>query len=212
MSERIYTLLLRFYPSSFRQAYGDDALQLLRDRARDERGFISGLRLWLDILSDLAVSILRAHRSAPAAARVRCHDGVPLFLSLEDEALDPDSLLYGATATVLIYGVVLLLAQHAGVPLPIQALGPAQLSHYSEAATGASSSTTAGAANCPGEIELPPPPAPTDGVAPPPSPDSDFFRSQISTIVEGQLGLKLKAGTGPVEMLVIDHVDQASEN
>jgi uncharacterized protein (TIGR03435 family) len=40
----------------------------------------------------------------------------------------------------------------------------------------------------------------------------DFFSSQISTIVQDQLGLKLKAGEGPVEVLVIDHVEQPSEN
>ena len=145
MSERLYTLLLRLYPSSFRQAYGEDALQLLRDRARDERGFLSGLRLWLDVLSDLAVSNLRAYRGASAGAAARCYDGAPLFLSLEDEALDADSLLYGATATVLIYGVVLLLARHAGVPFPIQASGSSQPSSYSEDASGSSSSTAAGA-------------------------------------------------------------------
>jgi len=32
MSEKIYACLLRLYPANFRQAHGDDALQLFRDR------------------------------------------------------------------------------------------------------------------------------------------------------------------------------------
>lgn len=143
MSERLYTLLLRLYPPSFRQAHGEEALQLLRDRARDENGFLCGVRLWFDILGDLAISNLGTYRSAPTAAKARCYDGAPLFLSLEDESLDADSLLYGAAATVLVYGVVLLLARHAGVPLPIQASGPSQPSSYSEDASGSFSSTAA---------------------------------------------------------------------
>ena len=37
MSEKIYAWLLRLYPSRFREAYGDEAVQLFRDRARDEK-------------------------------------------------------------------------------------------------------------------------------------------------------------------------------
>jgi uncharacterized protein (TIGR03435 family) len=54
------------------------------------------------------------------------------------------------------------------------------------------------------------PPAREDGTRAPVPPD--FFSSQISTIVRDQLGLKLKAGNAPVEMLVIDHVEKPSEN
>jgi hypothetical protein len=45
MSERLFLLLLRLYPSSFRRAYGQEALQLFRDRARDQSGFCSTMRL-----------------------------------------------------------------------------------------------------------------------------------------------------------------------
>ncbi len=55
MFERIYDLLLKLYPEHFRQTYGDEALRLVRDRARDEKGLLSGLRLWLDLLLDLRV-------------------------------------------------------------------------------------------------------------------------------------------------------------
>ena len=64
MSEKIYAWLLRLYPSYFRRAYGEAALQLFRDRSRDERGVFTGLRLWLDLISDLAVSAPREYRRA----------------------------------------------------------------------------------------------------------------------------------------------------
>jgi hypothetical protein len=67
MSEKIYAWFLRRYPSRFREEYGDEALQLLRDRARDERGFFRTLRLWLDLLSDLAIAstaVFGQHSSA----------------------------------------------------------------------------------------------------------------------------------------------------
>jgi uncharacterized protein (TIGR03435 family) len=59
------------------------------------------------------------------------------------------------------------------------------------------------------QVELRPPPQENGAPAPI---TREFFSSQISTIVEEQLGLKLKAENGPVEMLVIDHVEQPSEN
>jgi uncharacterized protein (TIGR03435 family) len=40
----------------------------------------------------------------------------------------------------------------------------------------------------------------------------DFFTSQIFSIVRDQLGLRLRAAKGLVESLVIDHVEQPSEN
>ena len=45
MSEKIYAWLLRLYPSHFRKDYGGEALQLLRDRARNEKGFLP--TIWL---------------------------------------------------------------------------------------------------------------------------------------------------------------------
>ena len=94
MSEKIYTLLLRLYPSCFRQAYGEEALQLVRDRMRDERGAWRKLRLWVDLLVDLAISAPRQHlagrNSALAAAPAQGSvSGVPSFRILEDE---PDTI------------------------------------------------------------------------------------------------------------------------
>ncbi len=66
MSEKIYAWLLRLYPSQFREAYGSEALQLFRDRFRDETGFFRCLRLWFDLIVDLVISIPREYGYAEA--------------------------------------------------------------------------------------------------------------------------------------------------
>ncbi|HXE64989.1 MAG TPA: hypothetical protein VN519_15705 [Bryobacteraceae bacterium] len=65
MSEKLYILLLKLYPNHFRRAYGDEALRLVLDRARDENGFLHRLRLWFDLLVDLAISLPREFSKAP---------------------------------------------------------------------------------------------------------------------------------------------------
>src|SRR5436309_14244547 len=81
MSEKIYAWLLRLFPSRFREAYGEEALQLVRDRCRDDKGFLLRLRLWLDLLGDLALSVPRAYfRVQPELTSYAAHlrsDGVP---------------------------------------------------------------------------------------------------------------------------------------
>jgi hypothetical protein len=57
MSERIFALLLRLYPKPFREHYGAEYLQLSRERLRNETGAGRRLRLWFDLLVDLAVSL-----------------------------------------------------------------------------------------------------------------------------------------------------------
>ena len=121
MSERLYAWLLRLYPSSFQKAYGSDALLLFRDRARDEKGFLPTLRLWLDLLSDLAISVPRAYRAVPASLVIsraeHLSDGTPSFSSLEDETLSFGSLLYGGIASLTGYGFMLFLLSHGGRPI-----------------------------------------------------------------------------------------------
>ena len=46
MSEKMYIRLIRLYPPSFRKEYEEEALQLVRDRLRDEAGFFKRVRLW----------------------------------------------------------------------------------------------------------------------------------------------------------------------
>jgi hypothetical protein len=61
MSEKIYGWLLKLYPIRFRDDYGASAMQLFRDRLRAERGVFKRFRFWLDVVTDLAVSIPREH-------------------------------------------------------------------------------------------------------------------------------------------------------
>jgi len=106
MSERTYALLLRLYPSHFRDAFGDAALQLFRDRARNERGFVARIRLWRDLLADLAVSVpLEYRRARPVAlvAASRTADTGPAFRFLEGESPRPFALVLGG---ILSLGVV----------------------------------------------------------------------------------------------------------
>ena len=91
MSEKLYVLLLRLYPSHFREAYGDEALQLLRDRVREERGLAPRLRLWWDLMADLAISLPREYRHLrPVLAgttSARYADGAPHFYTLRWKAV-----------------------------------------------------------------------------------------------------------------------------
>jgi hypothetical protein len=133
MSERIYKWLLRLYPSNFQKAYGEEALQLFRDRSRDERGFLSSLRLWLDLLGDLVISIPREYRSVPAASAVSRADGTPSFHLLEDETLSLRSLMYGGVAALIVYGTLLPLIGHGGKPVHLYAPDAQRIPRHSAA-------------------------------------------------------------------------------
>ncbi len=105
MSERIYAWLLCLYPSRFRDAYGDDALQLFRDRARDEKGFVPRVRLWLDLLADLGISwVLRGYcyvQPSPigGSTQQRLH-GAPSFHFVASESPSPGALFFGGVLTL----------------------------------------------------------------------------------------------------------------
>jgi hypothetical protein len=126
MSEKIYAWLLRLYPSHFRETYGDEALQLFRDRFRDEKGFLPRLRLWLDLLGDLALSVPREYlRVEPelisSSASLSTKDG-PCFFVLASQPLGASALLSGGVlslAALLMFSVLL----NRGVrPVPLSAL------------------------------------------------------------------------------------------
>jgi Peptidase family S41 len=118
MSEKIYTLLLSLYPSSFRQEYGEEALQLARDRIRDERGAWRKLRLWVDLLLDLAISAPRQHfRTQPALAAAPPQgavSGVPSFRLLEDEPMRFGTVVVAGLLAVGALGMVLILLNRTG--------------------------------------------------------------------------------------------------
>jgi len=118
MSEKIYSLLLRLYPSHFRARYGSEALQLFRDRLRDEKGFWASVRLWSDLLLDFAVSLPQEYLSVRTefvgAAPLHSANGVPSFYFLEPELLRPGALLFGALVSSLAIVTFSILLGHAG--------------------------------------------------------------------------------------------------
>ena len=118
MSEKIYALLLRLYPSHFRVSYGEAALQLFRDRARDEKGFFPTVRLWLDLLADLAISVPREYRHVPqallAASASQRLGGAPSFFVLEDESPRPGAFFFGGALTLLAVAGFSIGINHAG--------------------------------------------------------------------------------------------------
>jgi hypothetical protein len=120
MSEKIYRWLVRLYPSEFRQAYGDEALRLIRDRARDEKGILSCLRLWFDLLADLAFSVPREHfyaqsRAVGASALYNVY-GLPVFYPLESEAPHPGALFSGGAISIVALSMFWVLLGYGGSP------------------------------------------------------------------------------------------------
>jgi hypothetical protein len=121
MSEKIYALLLRLFPSHFRKEFGEDALQLFRDRARDEKGFTPRLRLWLDMLADLAISVPREYFYAEpelvTAAGQRWGAG-PTFYFLRDERPRPGALALGAVLSLTALATFSTLLSQGGAHRP----------------------------------------------------------------------------------------------
>jgi hypothetical protein len=104
MSEKIYALLLRLFPSHFRKAYGEEALQLFRDRTRDERGLLPGFQLWFDLLADLTISVPREYFYAEPelfAASSQGLDGTPSFYVLGDQSPRPGALFLGGMMSLV---------------------------------------------------------------------------------------------------------------
>jgi hypothetical protein len=125
MSEKIYACLLRLFPSHFREAYGDEALQLFRDRARDEKGFFPRIGLWFDLLADLAVSVPRQYgyvRPAIIGAAVQQRlEGAPAFFVLVDESPGPVALIFGCALSMIALSLFSILLGHGGDRRPLSA-------------------------------------------------------------------------------------------
>src|ERR1700678_1028583 len=114
MSEKMYTRLFRLYPSSFRKAYEDEALQLIRDRLRDETGFLKKARLGWDLVTDVLAGLPQAYSNSYAmtegASAATNAEGIPSFKILDKEPLGRGSILIGSTlslATIFAFGFLL---------------------------------------------------------------------------------------------------------
>jgi hypothetical protein len=105
MSEKIFRLLLCLYPSRFRQEYGDEALQLFRDRTRDETGVWPSLRLWFDLLTDQVSSLPREYcYTRPEVTRSSaktCLDGTPTFFVFDTASPGRRPLLLGGLLSLI---------------------------------------------------------------------------------------------------------------
>jgi len=127
MSEKIYALLLRLYPAHFRKAYAEEALQLFRDRARDESGFFPTLRLWMDVLADLAFTVpreyFRVQRAIVTAPAPHRSHGMPAFFVLENESPRFEALLFGGVLSLLALGAIFVLSGQVGIYRPLSAWG-----------------------------------------------------------------------------------------
>ena len=109
MFERFCALVLRFYPAKFRHTYGREALQLMRDRARDERGVFLRGRLLMDLVLDLFATSLRGwHAGRPSLARI---DGAPRFDIIDVHGPRPEALAVGMLTSILLFASFTLLFQ-----------------------------------------------------------------------------------------------------
>jgi hypothetical protein len=117
MFEKLYVFLLKLYPEHFRRAYGDEALRLVRDRARDEKGFISGVRLGLDLVVDLAKSLPREYGEASAGpiAAVQTVNGDPSFQLLDERSLSPVLLVLAGTVAAGLFWACVSSVAHSRV-------------------------------------------------------------------------------------------------
>jgi Peptidase family S41 len=122
MFERFCALLLRLYPPEFRRAYGDDAAQLIRDRASDERGVLKRTRLLMDLTADLfAISLRGWHGARPLVANSGQRDGTPRFDVIEVSGPRPEALAVGLLTSALMFASFTLLFQpRAFPPAPAQ--------------------------------------------------------------------------------------------
>ncbi len=134
MSERIYACLFRLYPSAFRDKYQEEALQLYRDRIRDEAGMFHRCQLYCDLLVDALLGLPQAWRNTYAATSapslVTNADCIPSFRVLDKEPLHPAAILIGSTlsfAALSAFGLVISLpAPSRSFSTPSRPLSPVE--------------------------------------------------------------------------------------
>ena len=114
MFEKLCALLLRLYPAEFRRAYGREAVQLMRDRARHERGVFLRVRLLMDLAIDLfATSLHRWQPDKPSLGRI---DAAPRLDIIEVHGPRPEALAAGMLTSMLMFASFTLLFQPRALP------------------------------------------------------------------------------------------------
>jgi hypothetical protein len=109
MFEHFCVLLLRLYPAEFRRAYGGDAMQLMRERARHERGAFRRVRLLMDLAIDLGALSLHGWRQEQRS--LSATDGRPRFDIIHVDAPRPAALAVGMMTSILMFAAFPLLFQ-----------------------------------------------------------------------------------------------------
>ena len=116
MSEKLYALLFRLYPSGFRDAYSEEAMQLFRDRSRDEHGLFATVRFWFDLLLDLCTSLPREYRNllrSPVAAPFRQRlTSAPFFDVLEVGSPRPSAFFVAGICSLLVTAAIWAMINH----------------------------------------------------------------------------------------------------
>ena len=137
MFENVCALLLRLYPAEFRRAYGREAVQLIRDPARHERGVLRRIRLLMDLAIDLCATSLHGWQPAkPLLARVY---GAPRFDIIDVHGPRPEALAAGLLTSIFIFATFTLSFQPNVLPSAPAHLGKASRS----ARPGANSNNSA---------------------------------------------------------------------
>lgn len=117
MSEKLYVVLFLLFPARFRAAWREEALDLLRDRLRNERSPRARLRLWFDLLADLASSLPRAYlRDQPplVPAGSAQPGGVPSFHLVENPPIPSKVYFFGSVLSILLLATVAVMLKHGG--------------------------------------------------------------------------------------------------
>jgi hypothetical protein len=114
MFENVCALLLRLYPADFRRAYGREAVQLMRDRARHERGVLRRIRLLMDLAIDLCATSL--HGWQPARSLLARVDGAPRFDVIDVHGPRPKALAAGMLTSIFMFATFTLSFQPKALP------------------------------------------------------------------------------------------------
>ena len=105
MSEKVLPRLLWLYPSRFRKEYEGEALQLVRDRLRNETGWVRRARLWVDLAADMFSGLPHAYRNSYAMTNAPAlstdSGGKPSFGLLEKTPLRPESIVFGSALALI---------------------------------------------------------------------------------------------------------------
>lgn len=101
---RVYRSLLRLYPREFRDEYGADMVQLLRDQFSDEPSWQVGARCVLDLAITVPTQHMEAHMNRPSTHLV------PLLYATFAAAGLLFAVLGGSNTTIVVIGLCIAVA------------------------------------------------------------------------------------------------------